>query len=90
MSSTAGSLGYKSPRHKLIRFFEKSRDQWKRKAGEAKQALKLLKNRIRFLETSRARWKTKANALAEELATLRAKERALEAELGALKKSLLS
>lgn len=89
MSSTAASLGYKSPRHKLIRFFEKSRDQWKRKAGEAKKALKLLKNRIRFLETSRAQWKAKANALDDELATLRAKAQALEAELAALKKSLL-
>jgi hypothetical protein len=40
---------YKSPRHKLLRFFEKSRDQWKAKCLSAKATVKRLQNRVRFL-----------------------------------------
>ena len=46
---------YKSPRRKLLRFFEKSRDQWKDKCLEAKAAVKRLQNRVRFLEKSKDR-----------------------------------
>ena len=33
---------YRSPQRKLVRFFERSRDQWKRKCMDAKQRCKLL------------------------------------------------
>ena len=46
---------YKSPQHKLVRFFEKSRNQWKSKYRDAKMVMKRLQNRIRFLEKSKAR-----------------------------------
>ena len=63
---------YKSPKHKLIRFFEKSRDQWKAKCQTAKVTVKRLENRVRFLEKSKAHWKARAQALAAENARLKA------------------
>jgi len=63
---------YKSPRRKLVRFFEKSRDQWKAKCQTAKTTVKRLQNRVRFLEKSKAGWKNKARALEAEVAQLRA------------------
>ena len=54
---------FKSPRHKLLSFFKRSRDGWKRKCQEAKMALKLARNRIRDLEKSRAHWRQTAQQL---------------------------
>ena len=65
---------YKSPRRKLVKFFEKSRNQWKAKSIAAKAQLKYLKNRIRYLEGSQAKWKSKAIELEQELARLKAQE----------------
>jgi hypothetical protein len=65
---------YKSPRRKLVRFFEKSRDQWKAKCLEAKATTKGLKHRIRYLEHSKAEWKTKAKELEQELARMKAQQ----------------
>jgi DNA repair ATPase RecN len=63
---------YKSPQRKLVRFFEKSRDQWKTKCQTAKATVKRLQNRVRFLEQSKAQWKARAQALEAEVAQLRA------------------
>jgi hypothetical protein len=52
---------YKSPRHKLTTFFEKSRDQWKEKCLKAKSKGKQLSNRVRFLENSKENLKIKSN-----------------------------
>ena len=65
---------YKSPRRKLVRFFENSRDQWKAKCLEAKATAKGLKHRIRYLEQSKAEWKTKARELEQELARMKAQQ----------------
>ena len=65
---------YKSPRRKLVAFFEKSRDQWKAKCIDAKAMIKKLKNRIRYLEASRNDWKTKAIELEKELARMKTME----------------
>jgi len=65
---------YKSPRRKLVRFFEKSRDQWKAKCLETKASAKGLKHRIRYLEQSKAEWKTKARELEQELARMTAQQ----------------
>jgi septal ring factor EnvC (AmiA/AmiB activator) len=62
---------YKSSLRKLVRFFEKSRDQWKAKCLEAKATAKGLKHRIRYLEQSKAEWKTKAKELEKELARIK-------------------
>jgi hypothetical protein len=65
-------LPYKSPMRKLIRFFEKSRDQWKAKCQTAKATVKRLQNRVRYLEQSKAAWKQRAQQLECEVAQLRA------------------
>jgi hypothetical protein len=65
---------YKSPRRKLVKFFEKSRNQWKTKCIEAKALVKKLKNRIRYLEANKEQWKSKAIELEKELARIQALE----------------
>ncbi|MGB5552284.1 MAG: hypothetical protein WBO74_17510, partial [Thermoanaerobaculia bacterium] len=65
---------YKSPRRKLVKFFEKSRDQWKTKCIDAKAMVKKLKNRIRYLEANKNEWKSKAIELEKELARIKALE----------------
>ncbi len=65
---------YKSPRRKLLKFFEKSRNQWKAKSIDAKALVKKLTNRIRYLEVSKEKWKSKAIELEKELARIKALE----------------
>ena len=77
----------KSPRRKLVKFFEKSRDQWKAKCRETKVLVKRLKNRVRFLEHSRDRWKAEATTLEAELRQVTAAYTASQQELAALKKT---
>ena len=64
----------KSPRRKLVKFFEQSRNQWKAKSSAAKVQVNYLKNRIRYLEGSPAKWKSKALELETERARLKAQE----------------
>jgi len=80
MTSTPEPKTYTSPKHKLLRFFEKSRDQWKAKCRTAKAKVKRLSKRVRFLETSRARWKQRARELERELAAEKAARQKLECE----------
>jgi hypothetical protein len=80
---------YKSPRSKLVKFFEKSRDQWKAKCREAKALVKRLKNRVRYLEQSRDAWKQRSQALEAELKQAAAEAAARHQELDALKKNRL-
>lgn len=82
---------YKSPPHKLISFFQKSRDQWKEKYLNSQKSLKYFKNRVSFLTRSKAHWKEKTKELEKEL---RCKETELAEEKarflqvnGALKKN---
>lgn len=63
---------YKSPQRKLVRFFEKSRDQWKAQCQTAKATAKRRQNRVRFLERSKAAWKARAQGLEAEVVQLRA------------------
>ena len=63
---------YKSPTRKLVRFFHKSRDQWKAKCLEAKATVKGLRHRIRYLEQGKLEWKTKAKELEKEVAQMKA------------------
>jgi hypothetical protein len=65
---------YKSPRSKLVSFFEKSRNQWKSKCLEAKATIKRLNNRIRYLESSKAQWKDRAKELQKELGRVKAQQ----------------
>ena len=84
-------LPYTSPPRKLLRFFLKSRDQWKAKCKSANATVKRLENRVRFLEKSKAEWKSRAQALEAEKAHLKAptppRRVQREAQSGAKKKA---
>ena len=71
---------FKSPQRKLVRFFEKSRDQWKAKCQTAKATVKRLQNRVRFLEHSKAELKTRTQALEAEVTQLRTQLAHLQGE----------
>jgi hypothetical protein len=64
--AVAEPLPYRSPIRKLVRFFERSRDQWKEKCQKAKRENNSLKVRLAAMKESRDRWKTKAMELEEE------------------------
>lgn len=78
MSTTIENKEYRSPLYKLVAFFKKSRDGWKRKCQEAKKVAKRLANHIVKLKQSRNRWKVLARQyrievqqLQRELATVK-------------------
>jgi hypothetical protein len=62
---------YRSPRHKLLGFFEKSRDGWKAKCLAAKRKAKALANNVAALQKSRERWKVLARQHRNEVKRLR-------------------
>jgi chromosome segregation ATPase len=72
---------YRSPQRILVRFFEKSRDQWKAKCLDAKAALRRFKNRAKWLEQSRDHWKNRVHGLARQVRELEALVAKQEAEL---------
>ena len=78
---------YRSPHRILVRFFEKSRNQWKAKCLEAKTALRRIKNRAKWLEQSRDQWKAWAQALAHRVQELEAQTAKQPHDLAAVKKS---
>lgn len=61
---------FSSPVVKLVRFFHKSRDQWKAKHQELKKNCKNLQNQTRAVEKSRQRWRDRALASEQRLAAL--------------------
>lgn len=62
---------YRSPWRKLLRFFERSRNGWKRKCLAAKASVKRLNNRVRKLQASRDLWKQRARQSQEEVRQMR-------------------
>lgn len=77
---------YKSPRRKLVTFFEKSRNQWKEKCSEAKAKVKQLNNRVRFLEKSKEQLKNEITSLKLELSKAKAMEKTEEIKIEEQKK----
>lgn len=75
MSVLSEPKTYRSPRHKLLAFFEKSRDGWKAKCLAAKKKVKALANNVAALRRSRERWKALACQRRNEILRL---ERELE------------
>jgi flagellar biosynthesis chaperone FliJ len=73
-SSTMGAgmegKEYLSPPGKLIQFFERSRDGWKKKCQRAKAVVKRSSNGLQALKKSRDRWKALAKQQREELRRL--------------------
>ena len=61
---------YRSPKYKLLKFFKKSRDKWRKKAVDRNTRIKRLCNRVEGLKESRGKWKEKARALQEQIARL--------------------
>ena len=78
---------YRSPRRILVRFFEKSRNQWKAKCLEAKATLRRVKNRAKWLEQSRDQWKARAQALAHRVQELEAHTVEQQRDIEAAKKN---
>jgi chromosome segregation ATPase len=72
MDATVVDREYISPLRKLMRFFHRSRDGWKRKCLDAKQANKLLKNQVRAVEHSREQWKQQVQEQRQRIAELEA------------------
>ena len=50
---------YKSPQHKLVAFFERSRDQWRARAKAYHNEKRAMRIRIRDLEASRDHWRAR-------------------------------
>ena len=79
---------YTSPRRKLVKFFEKSRNKWKDKCQQAKYQIKLLRNKIRYLEKSKSLSKNRVQELEAELEQMKSNEKQLLEEIERLKKNL--
>jgi len=77
-------MEYKSPPHKLIKFFKESRDSWEETAKKRREEIRNLQARVRDLEASRESWKTKTKMALEQA---KAKEEALEDVQNALAKT---
>ena len=63
---------YRSSTRKLVKFFERSRDQWKQKCLGAKLRVKRLHTKVADLQGSRQRWTGEAKQLRAEVARLQA------------------
>jgi len=79
---------YSSPQRKLVKFFERSRNQWKTKAGAAKSGLKRLGARVRRLERKKADSQQHVAALQAQVAEWQAKYAQTVRELEELKKNI--
>ena len=80
---------YRSPRHKLLKFFEKSRNQWKAKCLEAKANVRQVTNRATWLAQSRDAWKARSQAQAARIRELEGQIRDQQQTIQTLKKSPL-
>ncbi len=79
---------YKSPKRKLVRFFEKSRNKWKDKCQQAKYQIKLLRNKIRYLENNKTIYKERVKELEAKLHQMKNNEKQMVDEIERLKKNL--
>lgn len=78
---------YRSPQRKLVKFFERSRDQWKAKSRAAKTALKRLgRTRLRRVEERNATYQEQLAARQTQVAEWRAQHEQTARELTAVKK----
>jgi len=71
--------GFKSAESRLVRLFQKSREQWKQRAAEKQKKLRAMEVKIRDLSASREDWKSRALEAEQQ-------QRQLEKELETLKK----
>jgi len=78
---------FKSPKTKLIRFFEKSRDKWKERAKESKYKIKLLSKKIKYLEQTKMTQKERIKQLESELDKMLHKEKQMQKDIEQIKKT---
>ena len=78
---------YKSPLRKLVKFFEKSRNNWKQKSLEYKKENRRLNKKLCALETAKKRWKDEAITLRKQLKNLEKTSDILENDLAESKKN---
>jgi hypothetical protein len=69
---------FKSPVRKLAKFFQRSRDGWKRKCQSSKTECRRWANQARAVTKSRDEWRRKAEASAREVAALKSEIAALQ------------
>jgi hypothetical protein len=79
---------YKSPLKKLVVYFKKSRDNWKKKCLDSKYKLKITKHKAKRLEIDRNRYKNEVKQLKNKLYDISNRELILRNELDNLKKML--
>lgn len=61
------TMEYKSPKHKLVKFFEQSRDSWKAKTKKAKADIKNLEHKLRYHKNNNAALKCEIKILKQEI-----------------------
>lgn len=61
---------FKSPVHKLVSFFQRSRNNWKNKYKAVKGDLRREQNQRRAVEKSRAQWRERAEDLRQQVRRL--------------------
>lgn len=61
---------YRSPQYKLVQFFERSRNNWKRKCQDRYVRMKRLASRLEKMRSGRNRWRERAQALEGDLASV--------------------
>ncbi len=82
------SKRYKTPKRKLVRFFEKSRDKWKDKTKDAKYQIKLLRKKIKYMEQNKESDKEIIKNLQLQNQQLKDKDARLQEEIDKIKKNL--
>jgi lipopolysaccharide export system protein LptC len=82
----ANEKTYRSPQRKLVRFFERSRDQWKAKSQAAKTVRNRAGTRLGRVERSNVAYQNELAALPTQVAEWQAKHAQTLRELEELKK----
>jgi len=67
MSAVMETLELKSPVRKLVRFFRRSRDNWKEKHHAIKQKCRRLANQAAAVEKSREQWRAQVRDLRQRV-----------------------
>ena len=80
--------GYKSPNHKLIKFFKNSRDKWKARATDRRKNIRDLQIKIRDLNASREKWKKIAKDRDKEIDKLKGENNSLSKDLKQFKENV--
>ena len=61
---------YKSPTHKLLNFFERSRNDWKDKAKQSKAEIRNLNCKLKYHKNKNSELKVKYNILKQQIEQL--------------------